>query len=104
MKNNLNADAIYIRGLCLYYQDNIDKAITHFQSVLQLAPDHQKALDAYKKTKILKLKKEAGNTSFINGNYQEAYDFYTNALSVDSTNIATNAKLYFNRATVCSKV
>lgn len=43
-----NADAIYVRGLCLYYQDNLDRAFSHFQRVLKLAPDHAKALDVYK--------------------------------------------------------
>lgn len=43
-----NADAIFVRGVCLYYQDNIDRAFTHFQQVLRLAPDHAKALDIYK--------------------------------------------------------
>lgn len=43
-----NVEAIYVRGMCLYYQDNIDKAFTHFQQVLRLAPDHGKALEIYK--------------------------------------------------------
>lgn len=43
-----NADAIYIRGMCLYFQDDIDRAFTHFQQVLRLAPDHTKALEIYK--------------------------------------------------------
>lgn len=42
----MNADAIYVRGLCLYYQDNTEKAFQHFQQVLRLAPDHSKARDA----------------------------------------------------------
>ena len=46
--DSLNADAIYVRGLCLYYQDSIDKAFQHFQHVLRLAPDHDKAKDTYK--------------------------------------------------------
>ena len=46
--DNMNADAIYVRGLCLYYEDSVDKAFTHFQHVLRLAPDHQKAKDVYK--------------------------------------------------------
>jgi DnaJ family protein C protein 7 len=44
----MNADAIFIRGLCLYYEDNIDKAFQHFQQVLRLAPDHLKAKETYK--------------------------------------------------------
>jgi tetratricopeptide (TPR) repeat protein len=43
-----NADAVYVRGMCLYYQDNVEQALCHFQHVLRLAPDHQKAVDIYK--------------------------------------------------------
>ena len=43
-----NADAVYVRGMCLYYQDNVEQAFTHFQHVLRLAPDHQKAMSIYK--------------------------------------------------------
>ena len=43
-----NMDAVFVRGLCLYYQENVDKAFNHFQQVLRLAPDHSKALAAYK--------------------------------------------------------
>jgi hypothetical protein len=43
-----NADAVYVRGMCLYYQDNVEMAFSHFQHVLRLAPDHHKALDVYK--------------------------------------------------------
>lgn len=45
---SMNADAIFVRGLCLYYEDFVDKAFTHFQQVLRLAPDHQRAKDTYK--------------------------------------------------------
>ena len=47
-EDNINADAIYIRGLCLYNKDDIDKALIHFQQALRLAPDHPKAKEAYK--------------------------------------------------------
>ena len=47
-EDNINADAIYIRGLCLYNKDDIDKALTHFQQAIRLAPDHPKAKEAYK--------------------------------------------------------
>lgn len=44
----MNADALYVRGLSLYYQDNTEKAFQHFQQVLRLAPDHSKAREALK--------------------------------------------------------
>ncbi|KAL1123908.1 hypothetical protein AAG570_001678, partial [Ranatra chinensis] len=99
-----NADAIYVRGMCLYYEDNLDKAIQHFQHVLKLAPDHGLCMEIYKKAKALKQKKEEGNDAFNKGQNQEAYKLYTTALSIDPENVSTNAKLYFNRATVSSKL
>jgi len=53
---------------------------------------------------LLKSKKEEGNDAFKTGRYQEAYDIYTSALSIDPNNKSTNAKLYFNRAVVLVKV
>lgn len=41
---------------------------------------------------------------FKEGNFEAAYDLYTEALTIDPNNIKTNAKLYCNRATVGSKV
>lgn len=99
-----NADAIYVRGLCLYYQDNVDRAFSHFQHVLKLAPDHKKAMDAYKRAKALKQKKEEGNEAFNSGRLNDAYTLYSEALNIDPNNKSTNAKLHFNRATVCSKL
>lgn len=100
--DNGNADAIYVRGVCLFYQDNVEKALQHFQQVLRLAPDHKKAMDIYKRSKLLKQKKEEGNEAFKSGRYQEAYNLYTEALKIDPLNIKTNAKLYFNKAIVSS--
>ncbi|XP_063987569.1 dnaJ homolog subfamily C member 7-like isoform X2 [Diachasmimorpha longicaudata] len=99
-----NMDATYVRGVCLYYQDNIDRAFAHFQEVLRLAPDHTKALDIYKKAKQLKQKKEDGKTAFKVGRYQEAYNFYTEALAVDPLNKLANTKLHYNRALTAAKL
>ncbi|XP_060517347.1 dnaJ homolog subfamily C member 7 [Cylas formicarius] len=93
-----SADAIFVRGLCLYYDDNIDKAFTHFQQVLRFAPDHSKAMDQYKRAKQLKKKKEDGNEAFKLCRFSEAINLYTEALAIDPLNKKTNAKLYFNRA------
>jgi len=102
--DNTNAEALYVRGLCLYYEDNVDAAFSHFTRVLRLAPDHQKAKEIYKKARSLKAKKEEGNTAFKSGNLDEAYKLYSEALEIDPYNRSTNAKLYFNRATVASKL
>merc|ERR1739840_88940 len=81
--DNINADAIYVRGLCLYNEDNVDKAFTHFQQVLRLAPDHQRAKATYKRAKSLKQKKEEGNAAFKACNWSSAHELYTQALEID---------------------
>jgi hypothetical protein len=58
----------------------------------------------FQRAKALKQKKEEGNEAFKAGRLSEAYDLYTVALKIDLNNKSTNAKLFFNRATVCSKV
>lgn len=102
--DSLNADAMYVRGLCLYYEDNVDKAVSHFTQVLRLAPDHAKAKAAYKKVKQLKSTKDEGNAAFKEGAWAKAYDLYTQALSIDSCNKFTNAKLYFNRGACAAQL
>merc|ERR1711868_308474 len=85
------------------YEDNVDGAFSHFTQVLRFAPDHVRAKEIYKKAKSLKAKKEEGNTAFKAGNLEEAYKLYSEALLIDPCNRSTNAKLYFNRATVTAK-
>lgn len=131
--DSTNADALYVRGLCLYYEDCIEKAVQFFVQALRMAPDHDKARLACRvsillnksqlrslatesiflnvphilfsqNAKALKAKKEEGNKAFKEGNFEAAYDLYSEALTIDPNNIKTNAKLFCNRATVGSKV
>ena len=46
--DNKNVDAMYVRGLCLYYEDDIDKALSFLSTVLKYAPDHSKAMNRFK--------------------------------------------------------
>lgn len=102
--DSFNADAYFVRGMILYYQDNIDPAFQHFQQALRLSPDHQKAKELYKKVKQIKNKKEQGNEAYKANRLEEAYGLYTETLQIDPLNTFTNAKLYFNRAVVSAKV
>ncbi|KAM9192522.1 LOW QUALITY PROTEIN: dnaJ homolog subfamily C member 7-like [Dugong dugon] len=56
--DSTNADALYVRGLCLYYEDCIKKAVQFFVQALKMAPDHDKAYVACRNAKALKAKKE----------------------------------------------
>lgn len=99
-----SADAIYVRGLCLYFTDNLDKAIMHFERALQLDPDHKKAKEMRNKSKSIKDLKEKGNSLFKSGRFREAQATYTEALKVDELNKDINSKLLYNRALVNSKI
>uniref|UniRef100_A0A8D3CJE8 J domain-containing protein n=1 Tax=Scophthalmus maximus TaxID=52904 RepID=A0A8D3CJE8_SCOMX len=102
--DSTNADALYVRGLCLYYEDCIDKAVQFFVQALRMAPDHEKARLACRNAKALKAKKDEGNQAFKINNFEAAYQLYTEALMIDPNNIKTNAKLYCNRATAGAKL
>uniref|UniRef100_H2YFW2 J domain-containing protein n=1 Tax=Ciona savignyi TaxID=51511 RepID=H2YFW2_CIOSA len=102
--DKMNADAVYVRGICLYYDDNIDKAVSFFTHALKLSPDHHNARLTLKKCKLLASKKSEGNEAFKLCKYQDAYDIYSNALEIDPNNRKTNAKLFCNRALVGSKI
>uniref|UniRef100_F6UAP7 J domain-containing protein n=2 Tax=Ciona intestinalis TaxID=7719 RepID=F6UAP7_CIOIN len=102
--DKMNADAVYIRGICLYYDDNIDRAVTFFTHALKLSPDHHNARLNLKKCKLLASKKAEGNEAFKASKFEEAYTVYSEALEVDPKNRKTNAKLHCNRALVESKI
>ena len=61
-------------------------------------------IQCYQKAKQLKQKKEEGNVAFKSGQLEDAYTLYSEALQIDPLNKYTNAKLFFNRATVAAKV
>jgi DnaJ family protein C protein 7 len=99
-----NADAIYVRGISFYYQENMEQAFCNFEHALRLAPNHQKALAIYKRAKALVHRKEEGNKAYTAGRLEEAYSLYTEALVIDPSNKSINAKLFYNRAMVCSRL
>lgn len=98
------ADAVFVRGLCLYYLDNLDKSVIHFQRTLSLDPDHQKAKVWRVKTRQLKEKKDHGNELFKAGKFREAHAAYSEALQIDEGNKEVNSKLYYNRALMSYKL
>lgn len=60
--------------------------------------------DLFQRAKSLKQMKEDGNAAFKSSDWSKAHDLYSQALQIDPCNKATNAKLYFNRATVAAKL
>jgi DnaJ family protein C protein 7 len=99
-----NVEALYVRGMCFYYEGNMKEALCHFKYALRLAPNHQRAMATYKRAEALVQKNENGNKAYAAGRLEEAYSLYTEALGIDPTNRSINAQLFYNRAIVCSRL
>lgn len=91
--DSTNVDVLYVRGLCFYNEDCIEKAVHFFVQALRVAPGHEKAYVACRNVKALKAKKEGGNKAFKEGNHKPAYELYTEVLGINPNNIKTNAEL-----------
>ena len=95
-----NVDALFVRGLALFYSDQVDKALDHFKQALTLAPDHNNSMCYFKKIKVLKQKKEEASSLLKEGKVKEALNLYQEALKVEPENSLVNARLHFN-VSVC---
>lgn len=99
-----NADVFYVAGLSSYYKCDLDQGLKYFEQALGVEPGHNKAHSMQIKAKNLNEKKESGDNLFKAGKFHDAHKMYTEALQIDSLNSDFNAKLYFNRALMESKM
>jgi DnaJ family protein C protein 7 len=95
-----NPEIALIRGLIHYNKDSLKSAKESFVSVLKKVPDHARAADVYRKVKKLQETKVRADDYVKEKEYVKALETYTEALSVDTKNHFTNAKLFCNRALV----
>lgn len=91
-------ESLFYRGLCLFYLDHTDKAISHFQHVLRQHPDDTATQQAFKRVKSLVRLKEEGNSFIHQRRFSKAFDTYSEALRVDPLHDSINSKLLCNRA------
>lgn len=103
-ENSSDPEALYLRGLGLYYQGNAGQAINHFTQALTFDPDFSKARLSLKMVRALESKKKEGNDAFQRGAQEEAVAAYTEALAIDPDNTTFNSTLYANRAAAYSKL
>ena len=81
-----NVGALFLRGFCLYHKNNIERALSHFQQVLQINKDHERAKTLLNKTKQLKEKRDAATKANVEKRFEDAEKIYTEALSIDPRN------------------
>ncbi|KAI8083259.1 uncharacterized protein B0P05DRAFT_536717 [Gilbertella persicaria] len=98
-----NPDALYLRARVFYGQGDNQKTVAHCQEALRCDPDFAKARALLKTARSIEKQKEVGNNAFKSGQLDEAYEAYTAALEIDSSNNHMNARLYSNRAAVLQK-
>jgi len=108
LQNDLRcAEALYIRAMCLYLDDNQDKSIQFVRQGLQYAPDNSSFQTLYKKIKQVKELRESGSSKFSLGRYDEAKSDYMQCLLIvtggDMDNITIQSKLHFNIALITLK-
>merc|ERR1719334_592087 len=67
-----NVGALFLRGFCLYHKDNIDRAMTHFQQVLQINREHNRAKSLLHRSRQYREKREQGSKAAASNNIERA--------------------------------
>uniref|UniRef100_A0A6A7GAR4 DnaJ homolog subfamily C member 7 n=2 Tax=Hirondellea gigas TaxID=1518452 RepID=A0A6A7GAR4_9CRUS len=99
-----NIEALRLKGLAFYYNQNIPTSLKILQQVLRHDPDNSKARENYKLIRRLERTKSAGNDAFKAGRLDEAYNTYSECLQIDPLNRQFNSVLANNRAAACLKL
>lgn len=96
--NNLDPEALVLRGRALACQGENEMAIQHLRKALSCDPDYKDAVKWLRTVQKLDRMKEEGNTEYKAQRWQSALEKYTAALEIDPMNKGTNSKLLQNRA------
>ncbi|XP_039753782.1 uncharacterized protein LOC120629090 isoform X2 [Pararge aegeria] len=99
-----DTNARCVKGTCLYYKDEYEKALHQFQQVLILKPSHTMANELTKKISWLKRTMEKANNSFLKGRWEDAFCHFSEALTIDACNRTLCVKLYCKIAAIHSKL
>ena len=111
-ENSMDAEAIVLAGQAFYLRDDkprqgkndYDRAEDYFRQAINLDPDNADARNSLRTMKKLDRARTSANDMFKRGRYSDAVGAYTDALTIDSSNKVTNAKLLGNRALARIKI
>lgn len=99
-----SSDALFLRGKALYYLGQSEQGSSLLLQALNLDPDNTKCLHFRKKIQKMENLKKEGNDLLKNGEYQKAYDKYTEASELDPNAPNLNSQLYCNRSAAAQKM
>ena len=81
-------EAYQLRGQAYFRLGEHDQATLHFREALKFDPEHKGCKEGHKLVKSIEKKRKKGESAFEEGKYQEAIDFWWQAINIDSTHTA----------------
>ncbi|CAK58586.1 unnamed protein product (macronuclear) [Paramecium tetraurelia] len=103
-KFGTRAESSYLKGLIELYGGNPDKAKSILQEGVRQDYNNKKCLLAFQMAKDSDNYKSKGNDCLNSNKFNEAIDYYTKALEVDSNNFKFNSIIYANRGLAYQKL
>ncbi|CAD8047804.1 unnamed protein product [Paramecium primaurelia] len=103
-KHGPRAETYYLKGLIELYGGSPDKAKSILQEGVRQDQNNKKCLVAYQMAKDQDSYKSKGNDCLNSNKFNDAIDYYTKALEVDSNNFKFNSIIYANRGLAYQKL
>jgi DnaJ family protein C protein 3 len=87
-QNSQNLEAYKLRGQAYTRLGEHDLAVKHFREGLKSDPEHKGCKEGHKFVKSIEKKKKKGDDAFESRKFQEALNFWWEAINIDVTHLA----------------
>ena len=101
---NNDSELLLARANVLYYRGDMENALKHLQQIMRNDPDNSNCRSMLKRVRGIDELKRGGDDLYRRGLYAEALEHWSSCISLDPSNAAVVAKVYFNRANALSKL
>ncbi|XP_045772355.1 uncharacterized protein LOC123872214 [Maniola jurtina] len=97
-------EALYVKGLCLYYSFQLQQAVDYFHQVISVFPLHLGAVDSLEKANRIQRFEEESTKNYNEGDYEKVITINNDALKIDKTNKEHNVRLYCSNAAIYTRL